>query len=222
MIIQGSPEWLAARAGSLGASCMQDAIARVKGGWAASRASLMGRLIAERLTGRPYDTFKSQAMRYGSQCEPEARSTYAFMFDVDVEQVGLIRHPTIIGSHASPDGLIGADGLLELKCPETHTHLNTLLTGKISEQYMTQMMWQMACTGRQWVDYVSYDNRLPDEMQIWVRRIHRDQKRIIELENHAIQFLKELDETLSKLCATVGVVPPVWHSEADIDMELVA
>lgn len=217
MLIQGTPEWRAARAGSLGASCMADAVARTKTGWGASRASLMGRLIAERLTGQPVETFSSAAMKWGNQVEPDARRAYCFIADTDVEQIGLVYHPTILGSHASPDGLVGEDGLLEMKCPETHTHINTLLTGVIDGRYLTQMQWQMACTGRQWVDFVSFDPRMPDEMQIWIKRVPRDQKRIVELENHATQFLKEMHEKIVKLCEKVDMPLPDWMGGSELD-----
>lgn len=210
MIVQGTPEWLAARAGSLGASCFHEAVAMTpsKKGWAASRYNLMGRLIAERLTGRPLESYQNTAMRWGTQTEPEARALYGFMHEVDIEQVGLVRHPTVRGSHASPDGLIGTDGLLELKCPETHTHIQTLLSERIPSNYVTQMQWQMACTGRDWVDHISYDPRLPDDMQMFIKRVPRDDKRIALMEAQAAEFVAEMEAKIQAVCLKHGVPVP--------------
>ena len=196
---QGSQEWLAARAGSLGASQVADAIARTKSGWGASRANVMASLITERLTGRPAETYTNAAMAWGTQTEPDARAAYEFMRDVDVDLVGIVKHPTIVGSHASPDGLVGDKGLIEIKCPSSSTHIETLLTGTIPGKYMTQMMWQMACTGREFCDHVSFDPRLPTSMQLWIRRVERDPKAISELEEQVQEFLAELDAKVKAL-----------------------
>ncbi len=199
MMEQGSQEWLAARAGSLGASQVADAIARTKSGWGASRANVMASLITERLTGRPAETYTNAAMAWGTQTEPDARAAYEFMRDVDVDLVGIVKHPTIVGSHASPDGLVGDKGLIEIKCPSSSTHIETLLTGTIPGKYMTQMMWQMACTGREFCDHVSFDPRLPTSMQLWIRRVERDPKAISELEEQVQEFLAELDAKVKAL-----------------------
>lgn len=196
---QGSQEWLAARAGSLGASQVADAIARTKSGWGASRANVMASLITERLTGKPAETYTNAAMAWGTQTEPDARAAYEFMRDVDVELVGIVKHPRIVGSHASPDGLVGDKGLIEIKCPSSSTHIETLLTGAIPGKYMTQMMWQMACTGREFCDHVSFDPRLPTSMQLWIKRVERDPKAISELEEQVQEFLAELDAKVKAL-----------------------
>lgn len=196
---QGSPEWLQARCGSLGASSVHEALAKTKSGWSASRANVMARLIAERLTGSPAETYTNGAMAYGSEMEPEARAAYAFMHDVDVDEVGLIRHPTIAGSHASPDGMVSTDGLVEIKCPNTATHIDTLLTETVPAKYITQMMWQMECTDRQWCDFVSYDARMPDDMQLFVKRVHADTKRLKALRTDVEIFLEELEAKIDRL-----------------------
>jgi putative phage-type endonuclease len=196
---QGSTEWLAARAGSLGASQVADAIARTKSGWGASRANVMATLITERLTGKPVETYTNAAMAWGTQTEPDARAAYEFMRDVDVELVGIVKHPTIVGSHASPDGLVGDKGLIEIKCPQSSTHIETLLTGTIPGKYITQMQWQMACTGREFCDHISYDPRLPTSMQLWIKRVERDDKCISELEEQVQEFLHELDAKVKAL-----------------------
>ena len=198
-LVQGSQEWLLARAGSLGASRVHDAIAKTKTGWGASRANIAAELTVERLTGQPSPSFTNDAMRWGTTTEPDARNAYSFEQSVDVAQVGIIRHPLIEWTHASPDGLIGDDGLVEIKCPNSATHIETLRGGKIPAKYETQGLWQLACTGRHWVDFVSYDPRLPVAMQLFVKRLDRDDKRIAELEKQVAEFLAEVDAAVSDL-----------------------
>lgn len=198
-LLQGSPEWLQARAGSVGASSIADMLATTKSGWGAGRANLMARLVVERLTGVPSESFTNDAMRWGTETEPQARAAYAFMRDVDVVEVGIVPHPTIVGSHASPDGLVGNDGLIEIKCPQMATHIETLLSGKVPEKYVLQMLWQMACTGRAWCDFVSFDPRMPEHLQMFVSRVVRDDKRIGEIEDAVRMFLAEVATKVRKL-----------------------
>lgn len=204
-LVQGSPEWLAARSGSLGASRLQDAIARTKTGYGASRANLMAELVCERLTGQSAPSFISAAMQHGTETEPEARAAYCFYSGNAVEEVGLIRHPKIEQSHASPDGLIGGDGMLEIKCPQPAAHLETLVSQEVPTKYLTQMMWQMACSGRKWVDYVSYSPSFPENMRLFVKRVTRDDKRISELETEVAAFLLEMAVKLSQLNSLYGL-----------------
>ena len=203
-LIQGSDAWLEARVGSLGASRIAEAVARTKAGWGASRANLMAEMVAERLTGAPADRFTSAAMQWGTEKEPEARAAYEFLTDVDVALVGIVRHPSIEGTHASPDGLVGEDGLVEIKAPNTATHIETLLGQKVPEKYVTQMQWQMACTGRRWCDFASYDPRLPEAMQLFVKRVERDDALIATLEKDIAAFLAELEEKVASLRALYG------------------
>jgi putative phage-type endonuclease len=198
-LIQGSPEWTQARVGSLGASRIADITARTKSGYGASRANVMAELVCERLTNLPAERFVTPAMQHGIDCEAEARSTYEFELGVTAKTCGLFRHPTIEGTHASPDGLIGDDGCLEVKCPNTATHIETLLSKRVPERYIKQIQWQLACTGRRWCDYCTYDNRMPSELQLWIFRVMRDQKMIDELEREARIFLDELDEKVAAL-----------------------
>lgn len=200
-LTQGSPEWIAARVGSLGASCIHEAVARTKSGWGASRANLMARLISERLTGLPQDTYQTPAMLHGINTEAEARDCYVFRTDAAVETCGLFRHPTINGTHASPDGLVGSDGLLEIKCPSSSTHIDTLLEAGIPSKYVLQMQWQMACTGRAWCDFISFDPRLPESMRLYVQRVERAPAIIAELERDISGFLDELDTRVRALVA---------------------
>ena len=198
-MIQGSEEWHTARLGRVTASRVAGVIARTKSGPSASRANYMAELVAERLTGTRAEGFTSPAMQWGTEQEPEARLAYEFRTDATVEQVGFILHPTIDMAGASPDGLVLTDGLVEIKCPNTATHIETLLTGSIPGKYETQMLWQMACTGRSWCDFASFDPRLPEEMRLFVKRFDRDDKRIAEMEEQVREFLFELDTTVRRL-----------------------
>lgn len=198
---QGSPEWLALRAGKVTASRVADVIARTKTGWGASRANYMAELIAERLTGQPAPSYSNAAMQWGTEKEPEARDYYAFITGVTVEQIAFVHHPLIPNSGASPDGLVGDDGLVEIKCPNTATHIDTLLGAVGPSKYMTQMQWQMACTGRKWCDFVSYDPRMPESMQVYVSRIDRDDDVIAVLEKDVTEFLAEVADKVAALSA---------------------
>jgi len=200
-IIQGSREWLELRLGRVTASRVADVIARTKTGWGASRANYMAQLIAERLTGEVAESFTNAAMQWGTEYEPEARMAYEFRTDAEVQQVGFVPHPTIDMSGASPDGLVGADGLVEIKCPNTATHLDTLLSADVAGKYVTQMQWQMACTGRQWCDFVSYGPRLPESMRAFIQRVPRDDIMIAALEKDVATFLSEMDDKLAQLRA---------------------
>ena len=203
-LIQRSEEWRLARCGSLGASQIHEALARTKSGWGASRANLRAALVAERLTGVPTEGYINAAMQHGIDTEPQARAAYSFFRDAEVVEVGLIRHPKIERSHASPDGLVGDGGMLELKCPNTATHIDTLLAGTIPDKYVIQALWQMACSGRQWVDFCSFDARLPERMRLFVKRIPRDEGRIAELETEVRTFLAEVESTLAELTKAYG------------------
>lgn len=198
-LIQGSPEWLAIRCGKVTASRVADVVAKTKSGVSASRATYMGELIAERLTGQPAAKFTNAAMEWGTATEAEARTAYAFYHDADVAQVGFVDHPVIVMTGASPDGLIGGAGLVEIKCPNTATHIETLLTKSIPSKYRTQMMWQLACTGRAWCDFVSYDPRMPENMRLFVRRVERCEATISDLEKEVSEFLGELDTKVAQL-----------------------
>lgn len=199
--VQGSAEWLAIRVGKVTASRVSDVIAKTKTGYGASRANYMAELIAERLTGAPADKFISGPMAWGTEKEPEARALYEFLTDAEVTQIGFVPHPTISMSGASPDGLVSDDGLVEIKCPNTATHIDTLLGQSIPAKYETQMQWQMACTGRQWCDFVSYDPRMPDSMRLFVCREARNDAMIAEISEEVAKFLSELDEKVASLTA---------------------
>jgi putative phage-type endonuclease len=200
-LIQGSVEWLAARCGKVTASRIADVCAKTKTGWGASRVNYMAELLTERLTGNPAPSFTNDAMRWGTEQEPQARAEYAFRYNVDVAEVGFIHHPKIAMSGASPDGLVGEIGLVEFKCPNTATHVETLLGEPIADKYIKQMQWQMACCDRSWCDWVSFDPRLPEHMQLFVQRVPRDDRLIAEIEQYVTAFLEELDAKLNALRA---------------------
>lgn len=202
---QGSDEWKRARCGSLGASRVADALATTKTGWGASRANLMAELLVERMTGVPTEGFVNDAMRWGTEKEPDAKAAYEFRTDAEVTEVGLVRHPSINWTHASPDGLVGDSGLIEVKCPQSAAHLDTLLGNAVAGKYVTQMQWQMACTGRAWCDFVSFDPRMPEPMRLFVHRVPRDDAAIAKLEAQIKVFLRELDEKVITLSARYKV-----------------
>ena len=196
---QGSQEWLLARCGKVTASRVADIMAKTKSGYSASRGNYMAELVCERLTGVPTDTFKSAAMEWGTAQEPHARAAYEAVGGVLVEEVGFVPHPSIPDAGASPDGLVGSVGLIEIKCPNTATHIETLLSGKVPDRYNTQMQWQMACTGRTWCDYVSYDPRMPENMRLFLARVFRDQSAILAMETEVLIFIHELTDKVAAL-----------------------
>ena len=196
---QGSAAWLASRAGCLTASAIADMLAKTKTGEAASRSNLRARLVAERLTGVPQETFSNAAMQWGNEQEPFARAAYEIQSGILVDQVGLVMHPNIPYAGASPDGLIDDCGLVEIKCPNTATHIEYLISGTPPKKYQPQMLWQMECTGRQWCDFVSFDPRMPEHLQLFVVRFERDEERLDDLRKEAIAFLAEVDALILQL-----------------------
>jgi putative phage-type endonuclease len=199
-MIQGSPEWRAARCGKVTASRMAELVAKLKTGKPAnSREDYLYELVAERLTGQPLDFFQTKDMQWGTEKEPLARQAYEQRHFVEVEQIAMVMHPVIENAGASPDGLVEDDGLIEIKCPRTKTHLMTLRSKQAPAQYIPQMQWQMACTGRQWCDFVSYDPRLPEHLQLFIVRVQRDQALIEQYEQEVIQFLVEVNEVITAI-----------------------
>jgi putative phage-type endonuclease len=199
MIEQRTTEWFAQRCGHLTASRIADMMARTQKGWGASRANYAAQLIAERLTGVAESGFTSAAMQHGIDTEAAARAAYGFMQDVEVIEAPFVLHPRLAWSGASPDGFVGDDGLVEIKCPNTATHITTLRGGEIPDKYIKQMQWQMACTERDWCDFVSFDPRMPVEMQLHIQRVDRDNDLIAEIESAAIGFLDEIAATVAEL-----------------------
>lgn len=203
-IVQGSDEWKRLRLGKVTASRVADVVARTKTGYGAGRANYMAQLIAERLTNVVAESYTNAAMQHGTETEPEARAAYEFYQGVAVKEVAFVPHPTIDQAGCSPDGLVGDDGLVEIKCPNTATHLDTLLGQAVPAKYETQMQFQMACTGRQFCDFVSFDPRMPENMRLFIKRLPRDDKRIAELEKEIAGFLLEMAVKLSELTSLYG------------------
>lgn len=203
-IIQGTEAWKQLRLGKVTASRVADVVAKTKTGYSAGRANYAAQLIAERLTGTVAESYTNAAMQHGTETEPEARAAYEFYQGVTVEEVAFVPHPKIDQAGCSPDGLVGSDGLVEIKCPQTATHLETLLGQAVPAKYETQMQFQMACTGRAYCDFVSYDPRMPENMRLFIKRVPRDDKRIAELESEIASFLLELAVKLSQLNSLYG------------------
>ena len=199
MIEQGSPEWFAQRLGKVTASRVADVIAKTKTGYSTSRDNYMAQLVCERMTNTVAESYSNSAMQWGTETEPLARAAYEAYADVLVDEVAMITHPTIEAAGASPDGLVGDVGQLEIKCPNTATHIDTLLNNQVPTKYFTQMQWQMACTRRAWCDFVSFDPRLPNGLQLFVKRVEYDTEYAEMLASEVFDFLQELDAKIFKL-----------------------
>jgi putative phage-type endonuclease len=198
-IAQRTDEWFKQRLGKVTASKVSDVIAKTKTGYSASRENYSTQLTLERLTGQQAEFYTNAAMEWGTATEPQARSAYEIYREVFVDEVGFIDHPTIAMSGASPDGFVGDDGLVEIKCPESKTQMETLLSQKVPSKYQPQMQWQMACTGRKWCDFVSFDPRMPENLQIFVQRVERNDLYIKMLEEEVTLFLAEIDKKVEIL-----------------------
>ena len=199
MIEQGSPEWLAMRMGKLTASRMADVLATTKSGPSATRNNYLAQLVAERLTGEAAESFNSAAMAWGTEHEPLARAEYEITNNVTVEQTPFFDHPLIAMCGASPDGLVGSNGLVEIKCPNTATHIEYLLGKKVPPKYIPQMALQLACTGRKWCDFVSYDPRMSDELKLFIVRYEPTDEYIEMIEKESLLFLLEVESTIDQL-----------------------
>jgi putative phage-type endonuclease len=199
MLIQGSPEWFAFRLGKVSASRVSDLMAKTKSGYSASRKNYMSELICQRLTGSREEGFASAAMQRGTEMEPIARSRYENETDTRVFETGCIAHPNIEDFVASPDGLVGFDGSIEIKCPNTATHIEFIKSGKIPANYQKQMTAQMLCAERSWTDFVMFDDRLPHHLSYKCIRFDLDSKMADEMEGEIKNFLIELNETIETL-----------------------
>ena len=199
-MLQGSDEWVQARLGKVTASRIEAVMAKLKdGSYGATRQNYLAEKMLELLTGVAQDGYVSADMQWGKDNEADARANYEFLHGVEVEQVGFIVHPSIDQSGASPDGLVGTEGLVQFKCPKPATHFDFLLTGKIDRGYILQMNWEMACTNRLWCDFVSFDPRMPPELQLKVRRVLRNDVMIQEIRGEVVAFLIDLKERLEAL-----------------------
>ncbi len=198
---QRSPEWFHARKGKVTASKIADVMAKGRGGAESlTRAKYIDQLVTERLTKDIQEGYTNEAMQRGTEIEPIARDAYCFHTGLNVVETGFVAHPTIEFAGASPDGLIeGNKGLLEIKAPNSSTHIEYILAGKPPAKYVPQMAWQLACTGREWVDFVSYDDRLEDESKhLFIVRYQRDDEYIAEIEEQVKLFLAEVEAKVAK------------------------
>jgi hypothetical protein len=196
---QGSELWVAARCGLVTASRCADVVAMTKKGESAARRNYRSELIVEILTGQPYPRYVSQEMQWGIDQEPFARAAYELERDVLVETCGFVLHPDLARFGASPDGLVGDDGLIQIKCPNTTTHLGWMLAGTIPVEHAPQMLAEMSCTGRAWCDFVSFDPRLPSHLQLFIRRYDHDEQMISTLEAEVVHFNAEIEDVLRAL-----------------------
>lgn len=198
---QRSPEWLAERIGHVTASRFANVLDITKKGTeSAKRRNYKVDVLVERLTGQPTEHYVSLPMQAGIDNEPMARMAYEAATGAIVEQVGFIHHPTIKWVGGSPDGLVGADGGVELKCPQPAEHIRILLTKDIAD-YQAQIQGLMWIKARQWWDFVSYCPQMPDGLQVYIQRVPRDDDYIAELAGNVLQFLAEVDEQHKALMA---------------------
>ncbi|MFO6238548.1 lambda exonuclease family protein, partial [Pseudomonas aeruginosa] len=193
-MLQQTDDWFAQRLGKVTASKVKDVMAKGRGGApSATRQNYMMQLLCERLTGKREEGYTNAAMQRGNDLEPIARAAYEMYEDCEVVEVGLILHPSIDGFGASPDGVILLDNGrrgLEIKCPNTAQHIAVVQSGKHDTQYEWQMLAQMACADLESVDFVSFDDRLPEELQYVCFRYQRDEARIREMEAEVMAFLE--------------------------------
>jgi len=191
---QRSDEWFSARLGFATASRMNDALA---GPDTAARRNYLIQLVTERLTGQQQESYNSAAMQRGVDLEPVARMAYESKNGF-VDKTGFHKHQSIEWFGASPDGLVGDDGLVEIKCPNSTTHVDYILEGKVPTKYKRQMLAQLACTGRKWCDFVSFDDRLPEHLQLFVVRFEPKQEEIDKLQEGVIKFLNDVQQEFNK------------------------
>ena len=193
MIEQGTPEWHQLRLGKVTASRVADILAQTRTGPSASRQNYLIELALQRSTGTIEPSYTNAAMEWGTQTEPQARVAYEVETGNFVDQVAFIDHPTIAWFGCSPDGLIGDDGLIEIKCPNSATHWEYFKAKKSPQKYVTQMQTQLCVTGRKWCDFVSFDPRMPTRSQLLIVRVERDEAFIAEIEEKVKQFLNEVE-----------------------------
>ena len=205
MTDQRTEDWFAARLGKVTASSLHKVLARTKTGYGADRANYLTQLVLERVTGNKADGYTNAEMQWGIDQEPFARAAYEAHKGVLVDEVGFIQHPTIEMAGASPDGLVGDDGMVEIKCPSSKTALECWLSDDpVEAKYYAQMQWQMACANREWCDYVVFDPRMPAKAQLFIYRVSRDRDWLINTEKEVKKFLAEVDAKVAALRKIIG------------------
>ncbi len=205
MADQRTDEWFQQRLGKVTGSNLHKVLAKTKTGYGADRGHYLTQLVLERITGQKADSYTNAAMQFGIEQEAFARAAYEAHRGVLVEEVGFIPHPTIPMAGASPDGLVGDDGMVEIKCPESKTFLEVILSDNpVSAQYFAQMQWQMRCADRSWCDYVVFDPRFPPKLQLFVVRVNRDDRWLKDAETEVKKFLCEVEEKVQALKQKIG------------------
>ena len=193
---QGSPEWFAARLGKVTTSCFSEATAA---GQRVTLKKYMIKLIAERMTGQPEDGYTNATMQRGAEVEAQAREYYELLNDCRVREVGFIERDEYIG--ASPDGLVGTDGMLEIKCPFSSTHIRYIIEKRLPPAYRKQVQGQLWVAERKWVDFVSYDPRV-HQKPYFCERVYRDEGDIKELQIKIYMFVADMKKIIEQLTAS--------------------
>lgn len=209
LIEQRTEAWHSQRLGRVTASRLADVLAKTKTGYSASRNNYMTQLVLETITGTRAESYTNAAMEWGVSQEPFARAAYEAETGQMVEEVGFLPHPTIALAGASPDGLVGDDGCVEIKCPSSSTALECWLTqsqggNPVDAKYFTQMQWQMRCADRSWCDYVVFDPRMPAKAQLFVTRVDRDEEWLATAEEEVTKFLAEMQDKVKTLKFIIG------------------
>jgi putative phage-type endonuclease len=194
---QRSEEWFQARLGKVTASRVADVLAKIKSGESASRRNYKIQLVSERLTGERQESYINQAMQDGIDREQFAKDRYVQEHG-EVEEVGFMQHPTLEAG-ASPDGLVGEDGIIEIKCPMGGTHTESLMSQDVPSKYIPQIQFQLRCSGRKWCDFVSYHPMFPKHLQLFVKRVEADKVYQAELDKEIELFLVEVQTIIDKL-----------------------
>ena len=199
---QGSAEWLKARLGNLTASRFADATDTLKSGKPSKACTdYMMELVAERVTGQSAAHFVNAAMQWGTENEPGARLAYEHATGTQTQPASFVLHPAIPRCGASPDGYVGYAGLVEFKCPNTTTFLKWAIAGVVPDEHKPQMLLQLACTGRQWCDFVGFDPRIKTTGNLFVRRFEPSAAEIQQAESQAAAFLTEVDQLEAQVMA---------------------
>jgi len=206
---QGTESWFADRLGKVTASRIADVLAKTKTGYSASRTNYMTQLVLERVTQTRTESYSNAAMQWGTEQEPFARAAYETHTGQMVEEVGFVPHPDIEAAGASPDGLVGDDGMVEIKCPSSSTALECWLSysqgaNPVDPKYYAQMQWQMRCADRSWCDYVVFDSRMPAKAQLFVYRVERNPDWLRITEEEVLKFLAEVDAKVIALKSIIG------------------
>ena len=197
---QESQDWMLARCGQFTASRASDLMAKTKTGPSASRGNLLALLAVERITGQPVETFRNAAMDRGTELEAEARDAYSFATGHAVDECGFVAYADLPNTGCSPDGIVGDDGLVEIKCPASMAkHLDALRSGAHAQEYRWQLQHQLLVTGRAWVDAASYDPRFPDHLQLAIVRVQRDESAIADLRKEITAADAEVEAIVNEL-----------------------